>query len=180
MECLRTCPHDNLALNVRSFGADLDEPTGRKLDEAYKAFILLGSAMIYAAVMLGPWGQLKSLAYGVGTLPWLGYAAGSPAGYPGDHARHFLGWLTLGQVLAGNPTHLAWSGLKKPFTSLAYSLVPLGMTAWIAFTLSFIFTNGSYILAFHIRSARGGLGSLRHGRDGLDALLERLQSRFCK
>jgi ferredoxin len=146
MECLRTCPHDNLALNVRPFGADLENPTGRKLDEAYKAFILLGSAMIYAAVMLGPWGQLKSLAYSVGTLPWLGYGLAlllvTLVIVPG------IFWLasTLGQVFAGNTAARTLKGLKQPFTSLAYSLVPLGMTAWMAFTLAFIFANGSYIL----------------------------------
>ena len=26
MECLRTCPHDNIAFNLRSFGADLINP----------------------------------------------------------------------------------------------------------------------------------------------------------
>ena len=146
MECLRTCPHDNLALRVRPFGADLDHPTGRRLDEAYKAFILLGSAIIYAAVMLGPWGQLKAMAYRVGTLPWLGYVLSlllvTLVIVPG------VFWLasTFGQVLAGNQVALQRKGLKKPFTNLAYSLVPLGMTAWMAFTLSFIFANGSYIL----------------------------------
>jgi hypothetical protein len=146
MECLRTCPHDNLALNLRTFGADLEIPTGRKLDEAYKAFILLGSAMIYAAVMLGPWGGLKALAYGVGTLPWLAYAAGflliTLAVIPG------IFWLVsrLGQHWAGNKSVLSGMGFKQAFTNLAYTLVPLGMTAWIAFTLSFLFANGSYIL----------------------------------
>jgi polyferredoxin len=146
MECLRTCPHNNLSLNARPFGADLENPGSRKLDEAYKAFILLGSAMIYAAVMIGPWGWLKSLAYGVGTLPWLGYGLAlllvTLVIVPG------LFWIasTLGQVLAGNPVALEREGFKKPFTSLAYSLVPLGMTAWMAFTLAFVFANGSYIL----------------------------------
>ena len=146
MECLRTCPHDNLSLNARPFGADLEIPGGRKLDEAYKAFILLGSAMIYAAVMLGPWGELKYLAYGVGTLPWFGYGLAlllvTLVIVPG------LFWIasTLGQVLASNPTALKRKGIKRPFTSLAYSLVPLGMTAWMAFTLAFVFANGSYIL----------------------------------
>ena len=113
MECLRTCPHDNLSLNARPFGADLEIPGGRKLDEAYKAFILLGSAMIYAAVMLGPWGELKSLAYGVGTLPWFGYGLAlllvTLVIVPG------LFWIasTLGQVLAGNPTALKRKGVQE-------------------------------------------------------------------
>ena len=74
MECLRTCPHDNIAVNLRAFGSDLQQPVGRKLDEAFKAFIMLGSALVYSAVMLGQWGALKSAAYAVGSLLWLEYA----------------------------------------------------------------------------------------------------------
>ena len=74
MECLRTCPHDNVAIRIRPFGDDLLKPVGRKLDEAFKAFIMLGSAMIYSAVMLGSWGQLKIAAYAVGTSAWGVYA----------------------------------------------------------------------------------------------------------
>jgi polyferredoxin len=58
MECIRTCPHDNIAINLRSFYADLAKPSAR-IDEAFKAFIMLGSAMVYAGVLLGPWGVLK-------------------------------------------------------------------------------------------------------------------------
>ena len=36
MECIRTCPHDNIAVNLRPFSADLAKPTAR-LDEAFKA-----------------------------------------------------------------------------------------------------------------------------------------------
>ena len=74
MECLRTCTQDNVAFNLRSFGADLKQPSGRKLDEAFKAFIMLGAALIYSAVMLGPWGALKSAAYSIGTPQWFVYA----------------------------------------------------------------------------------------------------------
>ena len=41
MECLRTCDYDNIALNLRAFGADTQTQTKVKLDEAYKAFIML-------------------------------------------------------------------------------------------------------------------------------------------
>lgn len=74
MECLRTCPHDNSAVNARPFSADLAKPSTR-MDEAFKAFIMLGSAMIYAGVLLGPWGLLKDAAYHVGTNAWFMYAA---------------------------------------------------------------------------------------------------------
>src|SRR5215213_5418555 len=74
MECIRTCPHDNIAVNLRPFSADLAKPSAR-MDEAFKAFIMLGSAMIYAGVLLGPWSMLKDAAYNVGTGAWFIYAA---------------------------------------------------------------------------------------------------------
>ena len=73
-ECLRTCPHDNITVNLRPFSADLARPSA-KLDEAFKAFIMLGSAMIYAGILLGPWGAVKDAAYHVGTGTWYIYAA---------------------------------------------------------------------------------------------------------
>src|SRR5512138_1947573 len=74
MECIRTCPYDNIAVNLRPFSADLAKPSTR-MDEAFKAFIMLGSAMIYAGVLLGPWGALKDAAYNVGTSSWFVYVA---------------------------------------------------------------------------------------------------------
>lgn len=152
MECLRTCPYDNIAVNLRSFGSDIEQVRGRRLDEALKAFIMLGSAIAYSAIMLGPWGKLKSAAYSVGSPNWLLYAA------------IFLGFIlvvlpgtfylcvALGQYLADKrtnrhlPTSLFWQPLKKPFVAFAYALVPLGLTAWIAFSLSFVLVNISYLL----------------------------------
>ncbi|HSR21702.1 MAG TPA: 4Fe-4S binding protein, partial [Anaerolineales bacterium] len=65
MECIRTCPHDNIAINLRPFAADLQQPAAR-LDEAFKSFVMLGSAIIYSAVLLGPWSMLKDAAYRIG------------------------------------------------------------------------------------------------------------------
>lgn len=151
MECLRTCPHDNLAINLRPFGADLERVSGRKLDEAIKAFIMLGSAIVYSVVMLGTWGALKSAAYSVGSLQWLLYAVSflffMAIVLPGT----FYICVAIGQYLAergikGNGSFsFHWRSLKKPFIAFAYALVPLGLSAWIAFSLSFVFANISYL-----------------------------------
>jgi len=37
--------------------------------------------------------------------------------------------------------------LKQRFASLTNSLIPLGLMFWVAFSLSFVLTNASYILA---------------------------------
>jgi hypothetical protein len=136
MECLRTCPHDNIALNLRPFGADLARPGGRRMDEAFKAFIMLGSAIAYSAVMLEPWGALKSAAYAVGSPAWFGYAAAfvtlSFGLLPG------LFWIAVRLGGEGAQT-------RQRFVALAYSLAPLGLAAWAAFSLSFVTANFSYL-----------------------------------
>ena len=137
MECLRTCPHDNIAINLRPFSADLTKPSTR-IDEAFKAYIMLGSAMIYAGVLLGPWGVLKDAAYNVGTSAWFIYAL------------IFLfiifvvlpGFFALGILPTENS-----KPLKQRFASLSTALIPLGLMFWVAFSLSFVLTNASYILA---------------------------------
>ena len=140
MECLRTCTQDNVAFNLRSFGADLKQPRSNKLDETFKAFIMLGAALIYSAVMLGPWGALKSAAYSIGTPQWLVYAF-TLLGLiyvvlPGT----FLIAVTLGRALVKST-----EPLKKSFNAFATALIPLGLMAWIAFSLSFVFASLSYL-----------------------------------
>lgn len=140
LECVRTCPHDNIAFNLRAPGADLLQPRGRKLDEAFKGFIMLGSSLVYITVMLGPWGALKTAAYSVGSVPWLIYAA--------SFLLFVLAVVPGGFLLAvGAGLRLSRSDvpLRKAFTHLAYVLVPLGLAAWIAFSFSFVFASFSYV-----------------------------------
>ena len=137
MECIRTCPHDNIAVNLRPFSADLAKPSTR-MDEAFKAFIMLGSAIIYAGVLLGPWGAFKDAAYNVGSGAWFIYAAAFLA-------IIFVvlpGLFTLGILNTKNTL-----SLKQRFASLSTALIPLGLMFWVAFSLSFVLTNASYILA---------------------------------
>ena len=137
MECLRTCPFDNIAVNVRPFSADLAKPSAR-MDEAFKAFIMLGSAMIYAGVLLGPWGILKDAAYNVGTSSWFMYAA----------AFLSIIFLIMPSFFALCVTRFENFNLfKKRFATLSTALIPLGLMFWVAFSLSFVLTNASYILA---------------------------------
>jgi hypothetical protein len=137
MECLRTCPHDNIAVNARPFSADLAKPAAR-MDEAFKAFIMLGSAMIYAGVLLGPWGTLKDAAYHVGTTAWFVYAAVFLA----------IIFIVMPSLFSLCITRFEnFNIFKKRFATLSTALIPLGLMLWVAFSLSFVLTNASYILA---------------------------------
>lgn len=137
MECIRTCPHDNIAVNLRSFSADLAKPSTR-MDEAFKAFIMLGSSMIYAGVLLGPWGMVKDAAYNVGTSAWFLYAVA------------FLAMIFIvlpGLFSLGLLQSKSGLSIKRRFASLSTALIPLGLMFWVAFSLSFVLTNASYIIA---------------------------------
>jgi polyferredoxin len=140
-ECLRSCPLDNVAINVRPPGLDLIPGRGeRRLDEAYKGFIMAGSAMLYSAVFLGPWSAVKEAAYQVLTRPWAVYAAAfllvNLVLVPGL----FLAAAAVARRLGG----AASRSLRQTFVDYAYVLVPLGLGAWIAFSISFVLINVSY------------------------------------
>jgi polyferredoxin len=141
-ECLKACPRDNIAINMRPFGADLLVAKGRSLDEAYKALIMLACAILYSAVLLGPWGWLKDWANMI-TLPqWAAYAAGflviNLVVVPG------LFWLT---AVAARTVARLQVPVRRLFVDYAYSLVPMGLIGWIAFSLGFVFVNGSYAIS---------------------------------
>ena len=143
LECLRTCPKDNITINLRPVGEDLSHPS-RRMDEAFKAFIMLGAALVYAAVLLGPWGALKEAAYQIGSTAWLGYTLSFLA----------LIFLALPAVfglavyLSNRRASRAGRGAGKHlFAQFATVLVPLGLVFWAAFSLSFVLANASYILA---------------------------------
>ncbi len=75
MECLRVCPKDNIAVNLRPWGSDLGPRTRHRLDETFLGLVMLSSALIDSAVFLGPWGELKAAAYTIGSSAWWIFAA---------------------------------------------------------------------------------------------------------
>ncbi len=141
-ECFKTCSQDNVVLNLRPFGADLLARKGRRLDEAYKALIMLACAIIYNAVLLGPWSWVKDWA-NMDTLPhWAAYGAGFLTANLLLMPGLFLLTTLVSRTISG-----LQAPLKRLFVDYAYSLVPMGLAGWIAFCFSFVFVNGSYALS---------------------------------
>lgn len=139
-ECVRVCPSDNVAVNLRAFGKDFLTPNNApRLDETYLALVMLGCALAFSAVFLGPWGWLRRAAYAVGSMDWLLYGAGFLL---------FAGLLVPGvyalAIRAGGPAGEPISG--KILARYARPLLPLGLAAWVAFTVAFAFAKLSYVL----------------------------------
>jgi polyferredoxin len=141
MECVRACPHDNIALNLRPFGSDLHAVARPGLDDAFLALVMLGTALVYSTLFSGPWGELKTAAYALGSAGWLFYAAAllvvTLILLPGL----YLLAVWLGQLLAAQRI-----SLRKAARQQTNTLVPLGLMAWITFTISFAFSKYNYVL----------------------------------
>ena len=140
-ECIKACPYDNIALRTRPFFADLLNSKKWRMDEAWLALIMLGGGLANLAVKLGHWGWLKEwanlqetkgfLLYGLVFLFW------TVGVVPGIH--WVVSWLS--RTLSGR----ADLTTKAIFIGYAYALVPLSLMIWVAFTLSFVLPNLSYV-----------------------------------
>lgn len=141
MECLRVCPYDNITLNIRPFGDEFKQTRPNpRMDETMMAIVMLGSGLVFAAIFTGPWGELKNAAYQIGSLPWMGYAGGflllNLLLLPGL----FVGAAWSSQKLVGDR-----APLRKSIASHTASLIPLGLFAWVAFTLTFALPKAHYV-----------------------------------
>ncbi|MFQ5975575.1 MAG: 4Fe-4S binding protein [Candidatus Hydrothermarchaeales archaeon] len=148
-ECIKTCDYDNMTFKIRPFAGDLLKE--RHLDESYKAFIMLGSAFVYAIAYLAWFPELKDLSTIVmGSLLFGDWRIG----------RLFMFTLFLvGVCLVVLPSlHFAvsWTtqklaypkqSIKDVFVAYSYSYVPLGLAGWWGFMLYMMMINGSYLVA---------------------------------
>jgi len=142
MECVKTCSKDNIALGFQAPGQGLVHNIGRP-DEAFRAIVLLSVALVYAIVMFGPWGWLKVSAGNPATIDYLAY----------------IGLLVVASLLvvpllvlgAAHTLKLLFGGGTQPtariWIHLSYSLVPLGLLAWVAFAVAVFSTGVTHIPA---------------------------------
>ncbi|MBI5034815.1 MAG: 4Fe-4S binding protein [Chloroflexi bacterium] len=138
-ECLKTCELNNIALYARPFGEDLRTNKGRRLDEAFRGLIMLTTAPLYMIVFMGPWATIKEAAYAVGSLNWWLYALAMIGAVLVIVPGIFYACAAFAKRLAYSRTPT-----RKFFIDYAYVLVPLGLAAWAAFSVSFVLMNMSY------------------------------------
>lgn len=142
LECFKTCPFDNMAFNLRFPGTDILVNSKRGLDEAWKGFIMMGIAIMFYVAMMGPWGGLKDWVRASTLGGWLTFvslhASMNLLVIPGV----FLVFAWLSKLASGAKD----VPLRRVYVNLSYSLVPMGLAAWIAFSFGFLLPNGSYII----------------------------------
>ena len=143
-ECVKSCPNDNISLFARPFATS--DVLIRGYDEVWKACIMLVLAFSYSVVLLGPYGYLKD------------WANISEIGNWGGFAAYGFGQALLALVIFPALYYLTilatkwYAGIetvstRELFLKYSYMLVPMGLLAWIAFSVPLIMVNGSYIIS---------------------------------
>jgi hypothetical protein len=141
-ECIKSCPKDNVSIFVRSFGSDR---ILRGYDEMFNVIIMLAVAIAFSITMLGPWSFIKDAANVTESgqvIPFLIYLAA----IWGSARLVFPGLFMLSAKganrLAGNQLNNRDMTLR-----LSYILIPVGIFAWIAFSLPTIMVNYGYVVS---------------------------------
>lgn len=143
MECVKTCPNDNIALNLRPFSS---ERNIKGYDEAWKAFIDVGTSHAYSMIYLGASGKLKDWVNAAESGDWSGFLiyiallwSISLVVVPALFyvLSLLIQWLSKTKTVT----------IKEIFLAYSYVLIPLGLMAWIAFSIPLILINGSYVIS---------------------------------
>ena len=150
-ECIKSCPKDNVGVFVRPFGSD------RKLkgyDEMFNVIIMLVVAIAFTITMSGPWGVIKDAANVTESrqiIPFLIYVTSIWVAALGLFPGIFALVTRLARRLIGTQ-----ESNRTMILRLAYMLIPIGIFAWIAFSLPMLMVNYGYIL--NVLSDPLGLG----------------------
>jgi hypothetical protein len=143
LECLRACPKGNVGVYLRPFGADLGsaaDPARPRTDEGFGAVVMLALAAVYTAIFTGPWGDLKAEALLATPLDAVRHVALVVGGAGILAPMLWLGVAAAARALSGRGD----VPLRRVWSATAGALVPLGLFAWIAFTVTFVLGSGSY------------------------------------
>ena len=144
-ECVKTCPKNNIALNVRPFAHDLVNLNERRLglDMAILAVVLLGLPTFQTIIMITPWeGWMQTLQQLSGlpsqivfTLVFLVSTLAIPLGL-------FLGTTFVTKLLTRDHavTH------RRLFINFAYAFVPIGLMMHLAHNVKHLLGEGQTVI----------------------------------
>ena len=144
LECVRSCPEDNVAVSLRPFGAELTALPRPRRDEAWLALILVGLTTFHGFVMTPWWGHTAR-----GVEAWAGL--GPTAAFTLLMAVAVaLPIVAYGGVIA---LTRRWGGATErvaraaPFIQYAYALLPVAFFYHLAHNAGHLFLEGGTLVA---------------------------------
>lgn len=137
-ECVKTCPNDNISLNVRPFLTDLWKTRKLGFDVAAIVVILLGVTVFQTLEMVEPWTDASGAiveATGLSenvvlTLSYITMAVLAPLGI-------FAAWSAITRRAGGNGAKL-----KTVFIGFSFAFLPIALSSHLAHNLVHFFEEG--------------------------------------
>ncbi len=137
-ECIKTCPNDNIALNVRPFLSDLWKTGRMGIDVAAIVVLMLGITVFQTLEMLEPWENISARlqdATGLGehtvlTLSFLAMGVVAPV-------IIFTTWSALSRWISGNGARL-----RTVFVGFSFAFLPIALGAHMAHNLNHFLGEG--------------------------------------
>ena len=157
-ECVKSCPHDNIALNVRSSGADILFPHRGKIDEAYMAILVFIVSAFHGAAMIPLWMEWEDKLRGGIIDAQQALLGGEYLGFAGSHGGTltftlmmlacivgpgliYLGLCALMRLVSGRRD----VSLRRVFIRFSYTLLPIALFYHLAHNAVHVFWEWSKI-----------------------------------
>jgi hypothetical protein len=146
-ECIKSCPHDNIALNVRPFATDLKRFKRVKMDEAWLALILLVLTSFHGLTMTPDWDSVTGPSM-VGSIQSFLHIGRMGAFTVGMFA--FNGALLMFYYLIALATYVMVKDktvpVKRIFMYYAFSILPVALFYHLAHNVMHIFMEGQVVV----------------------------------
>jgi polyferredoxin len=123
MECLRACPHDNVAVNLRGFGRDLVKPSPVRIDEAAMVIVMLAMSTFHGITMTPVWVRI---IVGLQRTLHVGYLTAFSLGMAGFLTALFMLYVVFVAFSYG-AVRLPSMGMKQLAIRYSYSFLPIAL-----------------------------------------------------
>ncbi len=148
-ECLQACPHDNLAVNLRPWGADLAVAGKPRSDEAYLALLMLAITGFHGLTMTPVW---KTLTESLESLIPIGRIAAFSVGMSvlmilPIVAYALLVWWSRAIAVRTDAGTAGRVPYREYFIRYAYCLLPIALFYHLAHNLEHLLMEGPKVVA---------------------------------
>jgi polyferredoxin/YHS domain-containing protein len=143
MECVKSCELDNVALNIRPWGSDLETHKRPRTDEAYLALLMLSLTAFHGLTMTGIWEEfVRGLSDVLGVGRSVAFSVGM-AGLIGLPLAIYALLVGLSMKMSGE----AEVKYKDYFVRYAYALLPIALFYHLAHNSEHLLMEGQKVVA---------------------------------
>lgn len=144
-ECVKSCPENNVAFNLRPFANDLLRSRQQRTDEAYLALVMLSMTSFHGLTMTPSWGSIQQALSDFIGLGSLGNVLAFTLGMAGIIALPIVLWL-MSSKLAIFASASSTPSLKSTFVGYAYALLPVALFYHLAHNVEHLLSEGQRIV----------------------------------